>query len=188
MNDLPVFHRKLANLLFLIISSWAMTIWLPLRRYCGKDYLGIRAIMGWMVIATYAWIANDPVMDLLIPIYLLAILLRICGQIKLRFQGVIQHTRYDGDPWLARLVLFSKDENKCKSVGEPALAIMTGYFLLSTSDALGAYLIIGGFAMFLVQAVAERQYQRRIDEINNGRIENAVLMRHFHHERGRRTR
>jgi hypothetical protein len=65
---------------------------------------------------------------------------------------------------------------------------MLGLFLMPVNQGLGLYFILGGIAMGLIQDIADRQFKRRVDEINNGRIENENLMRHVHQPQSRRRR
>jgi hypothetical protein len=169
--------RVTTNLGHLVLSVWAMTIALPMRRFAGKDFIGIRGLMGIFLILLYAAFADAPQLFLLLPIYLLSIVLHLVAGWGRRMRGFTQHTYYEGDPWVARLFLFDKNERRCRGAGEPVLAFAVGVYLLTVSESLGLYFIIGSVAMMLVQHAADRQLQRRIDEIHNGRIENANVMR-----------
>jgi hypothetical protein len=176
------------NIGHVILSAWAMTIQLPMRRYCGKDFIGLPGLVGVIFIPLYTVFAHAPQVFYLWPVFLLSIVLNQAGSFQRRLRGVVQHSYFEGDPWLARTLLFSKDERKCRSSGEPFLSCMLGLFLMPVNQGLGLYFILGGIAMGLIQDIADRQFKRRVDEINNGRIENENLMRHVHQPQSRRRR
>lgn len=189
MNEPPLEkYRRAMNFGHLILSGWAMTIQLPMRRHCGKDFLGAPAAVAVLLIPLYAAFCNAPQIIYLLPIHVVFVALHRASAWKRRLQGMVTHTYYEGDPWVARALLLTKDERQCRSTGEPLLALAAGGFLLPTAQGAGLYFIIGAFAMAIVQQFGDSQFQRRIDEMNNGRIENENLMRRVyqHHQRRRR--
>jgi hypothetical protein len=194
MNQQPMFgnhaeqYRRAMNIGHLILSAWAMTIQLPMRRHCGKDFVGLTAFAGVLLIPVYVGFFNAPEIIYLLPVHVMFIVLHRASAWTRRLRGMVTHTFYEGDPWVARTLLFMKDERYCRSTSEPLLAVTAGLLLLPTAESAGFYFIIGGFAMAIVQQFADSQHQRRIDEINNGRIENDHLMRHVQQQQPSRRR
>ena len=188
MNQHPLDKvRQIMNIVVLVLSGWALTIQLPMRRHCGKDFIGLSGLVGLGFIPVYAAFAHAPQVIYLWPVFLLSILFNLAGSFQQRRRGIIQHTYDDGDSYLTRKLFFCKDQRKCKS-HEAFLSVMFGFFLMPVNQGLGFYFIGGAFAMALVTDMANRQFQRRVDEINNGRIENENLMQHVQQQHSRRRR
>ncbi len=184
--------QGIANLAFLIVAAWAMTVTLPMRRFSGKHYLKTTAAFGAMIIVCYTLFVPAPELVPLFIVFVFSVFLHLAGLLKMRFNGVLVHTLYNGDPWLTRRLFFCKDEHRCKALIEPLVAIVIGYFLVPNYAPCGAYFIIAGFAMIIVQSEIDKELQRRVDGVNDGRIENESLMREmqrqFQQQRRRRTR
>jgi hypothetical protein len=184
--------QGIANLAFLIVAAWAMTVTLPMRRFSGKHYLKTTAAIGAMIIVCYTLFVPAPELAPLFFVFLFSVVLHLAGLVKMRFKGVLVHTLYNGDPWFTRRMFFCKDEHRCKAFVEPLVAIVIGFILVPDYAPCGVYFIIAGFAMVVVQAEIDKELQRRVDGVNDGRIENESLMREmhrrYHQHRGRRTR
>jgi hypothetical protein len=141
-----------------------------------------------LLIPLYVGFFNAPEIIYLLPIHVMFIVLHRLSAWTRRLRGIVTHTYYEGYPWVASALFFTKDERYCRSTHEPSLAVIAGLLLLPTAESAGFYFIIGGFAMAIVQQFADSQYQRRIDEINNGRIENEHFMRHVQQQQPSRRR
>jgi hypothetical protein len=165
-----------------VIAGWAMTCTLPMRRHCGKHYIGREALFGIAIIFGYAAFAPAPHLIWLEALFCLSIALNWSTDAAMRKNGVIHHTFFDGDPWLARLIFRSKDDRRCKAYGEPLLAVFVSYCLYQRVPVYAGFFFVAACAMVIVQFGIERELQRRLDEMHNGRIENEALTHKYRTE------
>jgi hypothetical protein len=171
------FFQRCTHLLNLILAGWAMSVSLIVRRNSGKGHLATWPL-GAAVLACYILLMPCPELVFLFLFFAYAGLLHIACLIKLRFKGVVQHTRYSGEPWLARL--FCKNERLGKLLVEPLLTLALGCVIIPYACACGIYFLVASYAMAIVQRQIDIELQRRLDEMHNGRIDNAQLMQEFH--------
>jgi hypothetical protein len=104
-------------------------------------------------------------------------LLFILMQVRARIEGIamiargdIRHTRFNGEPRLARLFKKTPQE-KIKSHVEPSLVIVIGIVLLGYSPPLGSYLIAAGCSLAMVAGVIERLSTARTLQLHDAWLE-----------------
>lgn len=184
-NENPNSFRTSSNFAQVLIRSWAMSIYLPLRRGIGKDHVGVTGIVAFFLIPLYAGFAAAPEIIWLLPIFILSAAAHRFDGATRRARGIYEHTYYVGETPLVRRLFRLKDDLRAKQVGEPALSFIIGCALLPYGQSVGGYFLIGAVMLGLNQAMIEHQEQRRVDDHRNAMIENQGLTGQFQH-RGRR--
>jgi hypothetical protein len=116
----------------------------------------------------YAGFANCPEMSLYIPVWLLFVLMR---QLKTNKN---QHSRYQGYPWLCRMIPFVNTEYKARTV-EPWVLFFGGIFLMDVSLGIGQLLIIGCATLFVVLMIEVASISARKRAMEDARHEAAQM-------------
>lgn len=180
----PLTWRNSAALSVWLVNAWAMTLYVPIRRNLGREHLGLVAVIGLIWLATWGAMAESRVLAWLLFIDIYAMIChRLKDMVRTR-RGQFVHTFYNGEPWLIMTVFRVKDEMKAKWL-EPFLAAGLGIYLLQFNPIAGWYFIGGAVAMLHAHRMVAQCEQQRIDDMRNGMLENAELMRNFQ-KHGRR--
>ena len=114
----------------------------------------------------YGAAARCPEMSLWIPAWLVMVILR-----QLRTDKR-QHSRYQGYPWLCRLV--TRNEFQARMI-EPWVVFAGGICLTDTAPALGQFLIIGCASLFVTLMIETASIQARRRAMEDARKEAAQM-------------
>lgn len=83
--------------------------------------------------------------------------------------GVAIHSRYAGDPWLARWVC--KSDDFAKRYVEPLICFGVGVGLMPVSEILGAFVMSGMVSLGVVQAIEWQLTRVRVMQMRDAEIE-----------------
>jgi hypothetical protein len=159
------------HILAAIISGWALTIYVWMRKDIGKNHVGINALfgIGWIML----WVAYTHASDLawLIPAFIAGWVIHRMGHAKPRNI----HTHYGGTPIIAMTLFRIRDETFAKCFGEPVIAALAGSAMLLFGYDEGKYFIFGAVAMMANATFEQRYARQRIDDLNDGIIEGQVI-------------
>jgi hypothetical protein len=167
MNMQPKQEKKgnTLNVLHWVVASWSATIYVFMRKNIGKRHPGVIGMMGigWLML----WILYTRAEGLtfLIPLYMVGALLHQVGARKSEV-----HSRYIGDPTLARMIGF-KNDAIARRVGEPLIAFVFGIGLIACGFDEGKYFAFGAGAMAISASIVDFQEQRRVEDTRDAMIE-----------------
>jgi hypothetical protein len=168
--------RKGAIITQLFVSAWAITIYLPMRCGSGKEHTGGRAVLGMVFPFIFMLFVPDPSVALIWPYYLCGLLIHRYGHWRAYRRGEVEHTQYQGRPWLTQLLFRKASEKTAVMILEPLLAAVIGCALAHVGEGIALYFLFGGAAMFIKQLFVYRSSQRTLDQYNDAMIENGYLM------------
>lgn len=161
------------NLLHLWLETWAMSIYTPMRCRMGRDSAGMAGlcVLGW--IPLYIVFTHAPQVIWLLPVYLGSLLMQRIGQGWREMRGCMEHTRYNGYPWVG--LLFTKSESKAKGLIEPLISFLFGVFVCEFNGNAGMYFILGAVAMMVCTGIIEHRDRQRVREMRNSMIEGSMI-------------
>jgi hypothetical protein len=185
-NDRPVTVKDVGHWLMLIAPAYATACLfsLGMRWGSGKNYTGREGLLG--LVAILVGVALTGAMEvgfLLIPYCLSLLFQHRLVQAWRGWRGVIEHTRYNGAPWMAMRLFRHRDELKAKRVHEPFLVFIFGLLLAAVSPPVGLFIALGMFACGLTNGMIEARDQRRVDDLNDAMIESADLAGRYRSQR-----
>lgn len=161
---------------YLLVSAWAITIYLPMRYGSGREHAGSRGLLGMIFPFAFMLFVPDPSVMLVWPIYLVGLIIHRFGHWRAYRRRELVHTQYQGDPWLAMLLFRFRDPVKAWTVGEPLLAVGIGFLLSPLGEGLALYYIFGAGAMLMKQIFDNIGARRYLDQYHDAMIENQYLM------------
>jgi hypothetical protein len=142
----------------------------------GRDHIGFAGFMGLGLVFFYAGLTRAMPLLLLIPILILHYACQNVSYFVRRRKGIVQHTEYGGEPWIAMRLMFTKSEPFAKQFGEPLIIFGLGCLMQEWSPSTAAYFWWGAAAMFFNQLVIADMDRRILDQIDNARIESEFYM------------
>lgn len=150
--------RFAANFLVLTAQVLAAPVEVFLRVRFGRHYFGAPSAIALLAIPMWHlfWPGEDP--DPLMAFWLLFIVMQLRARIEgiaMVARGDVRHTRFNGEPRLAR-VFKKMPQEKIKANIEPLVVIGVGVGLLEYSPPLGSYLIAAGCSLAVVAGVIEK--------------------------------
>lgn len=163
------------NLLYLLASAWAITIYLPLRKGTGKEHCGIRGVVGFCWPFLACMVLKDITLLYIVPVYFISLLAHRAGHLRDFWAGRIVHTQYSGEPWLAWRLSPHVSEQRAKAVVEPLFVVCCSLGLLLFSPGLGLYYFWGGIVMAAKQGFDNMAWQKQLDQQRDAQIEAGYL-------------
>lgn len=170
------------NFLYLLVSGHATCLTPFMRRGFGSEALGLNGIAALVIILLYAAHTGSQAMISFLVFWLFALLLQRIKTGLLWRQGVVPHSRYDGEPWLALKLV--KSEQAARGI-EPFICLAAGVALSAYDEALGAFVFAGLFSFIIKLGI-----ERRVDEVSVQRMRDAEIEQRWlvqQNKKGRRT-
>lgn len=165
--------RIAANFLVLAAQVLAAPVEVFLRRRFGRHYFGIPSGIALLAIPMWHlfWPGEDP--GPLMAFWVLFIAMQLRARIEgiaMVARGDVRHTRFNGEPRLAR-VFKKMPQEKIKAKIEPLVVIGIGVMFLEFSPPLGSYLIAAGCSLAVVAGVIERLTTERALQLHDAWLE-----------------
>ena len=148
-----------------------------LRTGFGKEYPGVAALLGLIIMVLYAGFARVPEMFAYIAVWLFAVILQRVKTFALARKGVVVHSRYWGYPWLAFMVPFVRKEGTARGIIEPMLCSVIGWVLTSWSPGVGGFVIVAGWANAIAGAIVADVDRKKLQAMRDAEIEQRYLAR-----------
>lgn len=150
-NSFASDSRGTMNLAMLVVQAYSTSVEVFLHRHLGERYLGFQAVGVLLLVPFHAYLMPecDPSrLMLFLMAYLAACLLQRMGMLWRRWRGMVQHSRYNGYPWMltgnTRI-----EEVFFKIWVEPLMVIGSGMLLIAVDRVLGSYIATAGFALHI---------------------------------------
>lgn len=165
--------RVAATVLMLAAQVLAAPVEVFLRVRFGRHYFGVPSAIALLAIPMWYlfWPGEDP--DPLMAFWLLFIVMQLRARIEsiaMITRGDVRHTRFNGEPRLAR-VFRKMPQEKIKANIEPLVVIGVGVALLEYSPPLGSYLIAAGCSLAVVASVIEKLNTARALQLHDAWLE-----------------
>jgi hypothetical protein len=122
-----------------------------------------------------------PLFCFMIAIILLSIVAKIIAMVRRR-RGVICHTRYNGRPYLMKLLPWSETTIK---QWEPLIALMSGWFLHRFNHPLGSFVIMGAFCLAVKVGLERVGIRERVLDTSDALVEQTWAMESVRYRSGR---
>ena len=173
--------RTSVNFLYFLAKSHCFCLWPFMRHSFGIHMPGFLGLFAMFIIIGQFMATRDLVMmQYLCVWFVLLIFHRIRGTF-LWYRGQREHSEYDGWPWLAMRVPFTKNEVHAKNA-EPNLCLILGAVLVLFSPALGSFVAFGFISMLIVRATNLEVQRRQVVAMHDLQLEQQAIaerMRRF---------
>lgn len=142
----------------------------------GSEALGFPGLGALVLI--FICMAADPLMMLWLMAFLVALVIQRIITCRLLARGVELHSLDGGLPLLMKLLPFIKKRNTAL-VMEVLLCFGGGVALLSVSDFIGKFVIVGGISLWLREAIRNSICNRRVQRMRDQEMEARWLSERF---------
>jgi hypothetical protein len=174
--------KSIPNIAYALLVVYQRAIIVPMRTHYGKDFFGLTSILPFLLMCLWAGLTHDEYMGAWIGFWLLAVFVRFVQTRRLLARGAMIHSWYDG--WPDEGMKVSKSEKAAKLYAEPILVALLGGSVLLFYKAvelpslgLPVFLLIGAPILYVVERVKEAVWDRRLQEMQNARLEQEALVR-----------
>ena len=176
------------NIAFNLCVMHQRALIVPLRNKFGVEALGTSCLFALIIMVLWVTFSRDNFMWYYTGIWLVFFAHRRVQSLMLARTGRM-HSLYDG--WPVDAIKFLRNENAAKLVGEPVIVRMIGYATLWFYQQQGwdprglpHFLLLGCFALSMVEGVKQTAWKRRMQGMANARIDQEATMRDFNREWG----
>lgn len=146
----------------------------PFLRYGqGAQAYDLRAAAALLVMFTLAAAERDGGLLLFLGVWLVALAYRRFQGFRLRQKGVMIHSRYAGEAWLAMQVPFVRSERTATGIIEPTICLLAGAMLCPLSVNLGALLMVGWLVLLVRDGIEREIDRKRLERMRDAEIEAA---------------
>jgi hypothetical protein len=167
-----VTFRSFVNMCGFAALCVASTVTPFFRKRFGSEALGFNGFFALVILCFVAEPAGPAGRWYVLGWFLCLVTHRI-GVLMRWLDGVVIHSHYAGDPWLARLIC--RNDTVAKWVIEPLFVGGVGWATFQVNVPLGTWWMICAVALVLVQSIEWQLTYRRIQAMRNAEIE----MRYF---------
>jgi hypothetical protein len=152
-----------------VIHSTCITVFL--RTGFGREALGFRGLFALILLLVCC--GAERMMVFWLAAFLAAIVVQRIITLRKIAKGVVLHTLYAGTPLMMKLPFVKKEVSAV--ILEMLLSFFVGVFLLPVSEFIGGFMMLGLITMAGRFAIEDFVYQRRLDRMNDARIEGRWL-------------
>ena len=163
-DDQKIDHAYVFGLLYLLCNAHRVCITVFIRRSFGTSAFEWHAVVALII----HWTVADlyPGFGLFFLFWLAALICQRIQSYRLRWMGILQHSRYQGYPWLAMHMPFIKSEHQARRF-EPLLCLLLGVLVATIWDRLGLFIMAGfgsfGTCLVIETAILHQRMQAMVD-------------------------
>ena len=166
------------NVVMLFANAHAICLTPFLHRGFGVRYPGMAGLWAAVMICVAMGISGDPAFMPVLCLWAVALACQRSYALKVRSQGVVQHSFYDGTPWLAMKLPFMKSERTARLAEVMYCLAGGGALAAAGAHGLGPFLMLGCFSLPLVEGMKRQlRYQQVLS------AQDAMLEMQMHQER-----
>ncbi len=163
------------NILYLLAHIHALSFTVFLRTSFGLEGIGICGLGTMVMILGWGAYANCLPMFGFFVLWLAALIVqRVRTFLDWRSGKVIVHSRYNGYPWLSRLLFRSQDELKAKGF-DAFLCLAVGGILCQFNQPFGFYVMAGFSSILFTECMMVESMKRRLRQMRDAEIEQRYL-------------
>lgn len=166
------------NLIYVLSSVYA-TCALPfLRSGFGSHALGFNAFFAFVLMMTVGGLKNAPEMLNFVGVWLVAVIVqRVLGAWQRRRSGESVHSRYMGDPLLARIPGITP--NAARGVLEPMLTFWVAMGIGAVSHVVAGFLMGAAVSLFIKNIIDLELDRARVRRMRDAHIEQVYVSRRY---------
>lgn len=153
-----------------------------LRRGFGRNALGFNGIGAFILILSYAALTQSEGMFVYFWAWFAALVLQRLQTGWMALRGHVEHSHYDGRPWVAMLFPFVKSELSARAL-EPMICFIGWALLCPLSETVGGFVMFGAISLTLVEGIRRYVTQNRLQQMRDAEIEIQALAERFRGER-----
>jgi hypothetical protein len=172
-NELNVTKKDTFNIVYLVAKGHCACFWPFFRKNFGSEALGIPGLTAFILQFVVWSFWQIPEMPVFIGVWLFAILCHRAATTQAIKQGVIRHTRYEGDVDTTRI----KNPAQVKLMLEPLACVVFGIFAeyIGMSHQFAMFIGTGAFSLAAVALLDRMLDQKRLDAMRDAAIEQQYL-------------
>lgn len=146
----------------------ASTVTPLFRKRFGSEALGFNGFFAFVILCFVAEPAG-PAGSWYVLAWVMCLVMHRIGVLMRWWDGVVVHSFYSGDPWVARLIC--RNDAVAKWLVEPLLVGGIGWATFQVNVPLGTWWMICAVALVLVQGIECQLSYQRIQAMRNAEIE-----------------
>jgi hypothetical protein len=181
-EDFMTRYKRNFNIAYNLMLVHQRAIIIPMRERYGKEVFGSPCALAFLLMCAWAALSMDAFMWLWVGVWLFYLARRKDEAVRLANSGARIHSQYDGWPLDANR--YGCSENVAKLVVEPVLVGAVGIVLFMIYQEAGLpvyglpyFFMLGLVTLPFVEKVKQLVWERRIQGINDARIEQEALVR-----------
>jgi hypothetical protein len=161
------------NLAYVICATWSMSLTVPLRSACGRNYIGIHAVTVPVWIFLFAGASEIPELLAWIPVFWMGCFFNRITAAGMRRAGYHVHTYSRGDSWIGNKICFFSKSLFAGVVGEMIAVILIGWALSEGyhRPELMNYFLYGTVPMLVMELFAKQTRDQRDDAVRDAMVE-----------------
>jgi hypothetical protein len=170
------------NLFYAAAKVHAYCFFPFIRRDFGSDALGLPAFLAMLLMLMVGGLGRVPDMFTYLCFWFGALIIQRTKTAELVRRGVIRHSRYEGDPWLAFCIPFVHKTSIAKGLIEPVLCLAAGAALETVSHELGVFVMAGAVSLAVVEGIHRELNRKRLTAMRDAEIEQRWLAARYRGE------
>jgi hypothetical protein len=166
------------GMVYTLSSIWAMCVIPFFRTGLGSHALGFDAFFALILMLTAGAFMHAPEMVDFIAVWLVVVIChRVAGAWKCRrgYDGI--HSRYQGDPLLARIPTVTAQG--ARGVLEPVVTFFVAMCICPVSPRLGGFLMITAGSLFIKNVIEVEIVRARVRRMRDAHIEQVYVSRRY---------
>ncbi len=170
-------HKDSFNLLYVLAKAHAMCFLPFFRRNFGSEALGWPGFTAFILMLAIGSFGRIPGMLGFIGIWMVVMLCQRASTMRQLRQGVIRHSRYEGDV----KAKYCQNPSTIKLVLEPLACVAWGAVIeyTGTSHGLAMFVGLGAVSLFLVATIDRQLDKKRVEAMRDSAIEQSYLAARF---------
>jgi hypothetical protein len=182
-NETGLCQKDSFNLLYVLAKGHSMCFLPILRKNFGTEALGRPGAIALVIMAAVGSLGRIPNMWPFLGLWSLAMLCQRASSERAKRQGVIRHSRYEGDVDEKAAKLFGS-RAKVKLVAEPLACVLAGVCVeaMGLSHGLAVFIGAGAFPLALVAMIDRQLDHKRMQAMRDAAIEQSYLAARFRGE------
>jgi len=168
------------NIVYALARGYTTCFVVFFRKNFGKEALAWPGLIGASIMLAVGSFGRIPEMWSFFGIWLLAMACHRVSTMRALQQGVIRHSRYEGDVD-TKLI---KSRTTVKLVLEPLVCLLFAVLcqFIGLSHGFAMFFVCGAFALFLVAAIDQQLDNKRLEAMRDAAIEQSYLASRYRGE------
>lgn len=161
---------NIGTLIIEVLSKYSLVF---VRRNIGPYGLGVHAFIAFFVLLVIAASEQDPKVWQFLGVWLLTCASQSGRTRRLMRKGWRPHSRWGGEPHLARMIVRSE---RLAYAFEPILILLIGMGLAMWSTTVGGLFVISGIALLGSRMAESHQLQVQVQRMHDAKLEQQRVM------------
>jgi len=182
-NENGLSHKDSFNAVYALAKGHSMCVLPFVRKNFGSEALGNPAAIALVIIIAVGGLGRIPDMWLFLGLWVLAMLCQRASSERAKRQGVVRHSRYEGDVDEQMVKRFGS-RTVVKQLIEPLFCVVMGLFVEAAglSHGLAVFIGSGAFSLALVAMIDRQLDEKRVQAMRDAAIEQSYLAARYRGE------